>query len=329
MCRWRYVLLSAILHWSPFTWLQLPRREQHVANDRKQTLVQELSSRFGHLRCLPGSQSLFELSGGQTRIYLRYSRVHRKECAFFGLRQIDLNQLDGHNSFVCLFTDDSAGPLFIPHQDFEQVIRQSALAADGQYKVQLVSGRGTRELYIPRVGRFNVDAYGGIETIVERVQPGNVPEFAVLTHPQVQTLLGSIGHLKGFSVYVPLNNIDALDWALVPRFNLIERLPNELIHRCPFAGEVDVMWLDYSRGAVSAAFEVEHSTPVYSGLLRFNDMLLTSIGSPRFFIVANESRRDLFARQLQRPTFQRSGLSEIASFLDYSNVFGWHRRLHT
>jgi len=299
-----------------------------VANDRKQILLQELSSRLGHLRRLPGSQSLFELPNGQTRIYLRYSRIHRNECAFFGLRQIDLNQLDGHNSFICFFTDDGAAPLFVPHQDFEQVIRQSALAADGQYKIQLVTGRGTRELYIPRVGRFNVDAYGGMETISERAQADNVPESAHFTHPQVQTLLGGIGCLKGFSIYVPLNNTDTLDWSLVPRFHLVERLPGDLIARCPFAGEVDVMWLDHSHDTVSAAFEVEHSTPVYSGLLRFNDMLLTSAGAPRFFIVANESRRDLFARQLQRPTFQRSGLSEIASFLDYANVFAWYRRLH-
>jgi hypothetical protein len=56
-------------------------------------------------------------------------------------------------------------------------------------------------------------------------------------------------------------------------------------------------------------------------------LLLTSPGAPRFFIVSNESRRDLFSRQLQRPTFQRSGLADITSFLEYSNVYSWYHRI--
>ena len=206
------------------------------------------------------------------------------------------------------------------------MIRQSPLAADGQYKASIIAGGGTRELYISRVGRFNVDGYGGIDSLAPRVVLRSEP-VPSLSHGQVQTLLGAIGHANGFGVYVPPNNAEALDWSLTQRFHLVERLPAGLEDRSAFTGEVDVIWIEHSGIGASALFEVEHSTPVYSGLLRFNDMLLSCTSAPRFFVVSNEGRRDLFSRQVQRPTFQRSGLAEITSFLDYSNVFAWHQRL--
>jgi hypothetical protein len=297
-----------------------------VPNEYKQSLIQQLGGRFGELRRLPGSNSLFTVGQEDARIYLRYSRVHERGTAFFGLRQVDLAQLDGHSSFICFFTDDGSPPLFVPHGDFERVVRQSPLAADGQYKAQVIAEGGTRELYLPRVGRFNIDGYGGIEALAQRMILRSEP-VPPLSHGQVQTLLGAIGHANGFGVYVPPNNVEALDWSLTPRFHLVERLPPELEARSTFTCEVDVIWLQQTGEGVSALFEVEYSTPVYSGLLRFNDLLLTTTTAPRFFVVSNEGRRDLFSRQLQRPTFQRSGLSEIASFLDYSNVFSWHQRL--
>ncbi len=298
-----------------------------MANKIKQSLIQEISARFGEPTRLPGSNSLLLIGRDDARIYLRYSRVHRRGTAFFGLRQVDLAKLDGHNSFICFFTDDGSPPLFVAHADFERVIRQSPLAADGQYKAQIVIESGTCELYLPRVGRFNIEGYRGFETLSQRVDLRSEPA-PPLSHSQVQTLLGAIGHANGFSVYVPPNNAEGLDWSLTRRFHLVERLPPDLDARSAFTSEVDVIWLQQTGDGISALFEVEHSTPVYSGLLRFNDLLLTSVESPRFFVVSNEGRRDLFSRQIQRPTFQRSGLSELTSFLDYSNVFSWHRRLH-
>jgi hypothetical protein len=189
------------------------------------------------------------------------------------------------------------------------VIRRSPLAADGQYKAQIVVGGGTRELYLPRVGRFNLDGYDGIEDLAQQLTLRH-ESAPPLSHGQVQTLLGAIGHFSGFSIYVPPNNAAALDWSLTPRFHLVERLPTALADRCAFACEVDVIWFQQSGDGISAVFEVE-----------------TSSGTPRFFIVSNDGRRDLFSRQVQRPTFQRSGLAELTSFLEYRNVFAWHRRL--
>ncbi len=88
------------------------------------------------------------------------------------------------------------------------------------------------------------------------------------------------------------------------------------------------MWVAAGRDKVEALFEVEHSTSVYSGLLRFNDILLTEPKVTRFSIVSDDLRRSLFSRQLSRPTFRKSGLAELCSFLEYRNVFEWHLRLY-
>lgn len=298
-----------------------------MPNEYKQSLLRKLEERFGPLRRLAGSNSLFVVGQNDARVYLRYSKIHDQGKAFFGLRSIDLAQLDGQNSFICFFNDDDdSPPLFVPHSDFERVIRQSPLASDGQYKAQIVYEGGTRELYLPRVGRFNLDGYGGIDAFEQRI-PLSEHTTPLLSHSQVQTLLGAIGHRNGFDVYVPPNNVGVLDWSLTLPFHIVEHLPSFIPSPAVFTCEIDVIWLDQSNNSISALFEVEHSTPVYSGLLRFNDLLLTSQGTSRYFVVSNEGRRELFSRQLQRPTFQRSGLSEVASFLDYSNVFAWHRRL--
>jgi type II restriction enzyme len=91
--------------------------------------------------------------------------------------------------------------------------------------------------------------------------------------------------------------------------------------------EIDVVWVKQGGNTIEGLFEVEHSTSIYSGLLRFNDLLLTNPKLAHFSIVSDDSRRSVFARQLHRPTFQRSGLSELTSFLDYRNVYDWHSRL--
>ena len=67
---------------------------------------------------------------------------------------------------------------------------------------------------------------------------------------------------------------------------------------------------------------------MYSGLLRLNDVhLVAPTIRAKFSIVANETRRSLFVRQINRPTFQTSGLSDLCSFLEYSNVFTWYKRV--
>jgi type II restriction enzyme len=147
-----------------------------------------------------------------------------------------------------------------------------------------------------------------------------------LSHAQVQTLLASIGHAKGYDVFVPPRDLILLDWDLARRFTLRRDVPQGFGEAERVLREIDVIWIAPGMNNIQGLFEVEHSTTIYSGLLRFNDVLLTSPRLSRFVIVSNDSRRGVYARQVFRPTFRRSGLAELASFLDYVNVFDWHRR---
>lgn len=301
---------------------------RNVPNLYKIGMLESLRERFGELHKLTGSESLYAIGKDSARIYIRYSKVHPGGRTFFGLREADLRQLEGHNSFLCFLVDDAA-PLFLPYEEFEEVFRNAETANDGQYKVQLYQGGSGVELYVARQGRFNVEGYIGLEPIARSLDDPLAREARALTHAQVQTLLAGIGRLKNYGVYVPERDVGCLDWTLTERFGLRRTPPSGFERIRGILSEIDVVWVASGGEAVEGLFEVEHSTTVYSGLLRFNDMLLTDSKLSRFSIVSNESRRALFSRQIFRPTFQKSGLADRTSFLEYSNVLEWHRRLIT
>src|SRR3990167_5268380 len=110
-----------------------------MPNVRKAEILETLRQRFGKLHKIKGSESLFELGEGAARIYFRYSKLHPRRRTFFGLREVDLRQLEGHNGFLCFLLDDGSPPLFVPYGDFEEVFRNAQAASDGQYKAQVVS----------------------------------------------------------------------------------------------------------------------------------------------------------------------------------------------
>jgi len=86
---------------------------------------------------------------------------------------------------------------------------------------------------------------------------------------------------------------------------------------------IDVLWL---RGnSVLAAFEIEHTTSIYSGLLRMSDLLsLQPNINIDLYIVAPASRRAQVARQLNRPTFDRlpRPLNQVCKLISYDGLEG-------
>jgi hypothetical protein len=296
-----------------------------VANPYKSQVIESLRQRFGQIRKIKGSESLFVVGNEAARIYFRYSKVYPGGRTFFGLREVDLRQLEGHNAYLCFLVDDGSLPLFIPYADFEEVFHNAETAKDGQYKVQLYK-EDALELYVARQGRFNVEGYVGLQTLEGNMDAGRLLKARGLSHSQVQTLLAGIGHFKGYDVRVPDSDVGRLDWSLTTRFPLRPTVPAGFERVRAILAEIDVLWVASGRDTVEGLYEIEHSTPVYSGLLRFNDILLTDPKVSRFSIVSNDTRRDLFSRQLFRPTFKKSGLAELCSFLEYANVFEWHQR---
>ena len=300
-----------------------------MANGTKKTFLNELEKRYSTLRKLDRSQSLYEIGDGAVRVYIRYSRVHNRNRTFYGLREEDLQKLEGHPSLVCYLWDGQDEPLLVPFSEYEDVFQSTSPAGDGQYKAQIFLRDDGTELYIARAGRFNVEGYFGwdkLEALIYSASLGAVPEFS---HSQMQTFLGAIGTTKGYDVWIPPSDRGRLDWSITTKpFECRGLLPYGFEEVKDILQEVDVIWIQRGSSELRALFEIEHSTPIYSGLLRLNDIHLVAPSlRPGFSIVANDARRSLFVRQLNRPTFKMSGLSELCTFHEYSDVFRWFNRV--
>ncbi|MCX6024454.1 MAG: hypothetical protein NTZ05_22535, partial [Chloroflexi bacterium] len=265
-----------------------------MPNPTKPAFLAELTRRYGALHKLNKSLSLFEIGHGAARIYIRYSKVHNRKDTFYGLRKEDLQQLEGFASYMCFLWDDQDSPLILPFSDYEEVFQSIVPASDGQYKAQVYLQDGT-EFYLARAGRFNVEGYMGWGMLDDTINAAGSTAKPLLSHSQVQTLLGSIGTTKGYDIWVPVNDRGRLDWAITKPYECRNVLPYGFDSVKSILQEIDVIWFKRGSSEPQALFEVEHSTTIYSGLLRFNDIHLTVPNlHPRYSIVADDVRRVLF-----------------------------------
>src|SRR5574341_1820876 len=108
-----------------------------MPNPTKQKILGDLAGRSGKLQRLGDSRSLYEVNDGLARIYVRYSKVHDRGQTFYGLRDQDLRELEGRNSFICFIWDDCIEPVLVPFAEYEDVFHDLTPAGDGQYKAQL------------------------------------------------------------------------------------------------------------------------------------------------------------------------------------------------
>jgi hypothetical protein len=288
-----------------------------------QDTIGKIKKDFGSLRKIGDGDSLYEIPSTGVLIYFRYSSLHAKRSyttAFYGLRKQDISLLQGKQSFICFVWNENNSPILLPFNLFESYITQLPPSLDGQYKVQLYFKNTGTEFYIARVGKFNVDAYYGLKALYGY---SNIDlQLPDLSHSMVQSLLGSIGWKKGYKIWYPPSDREAIRNSIATEINLLSTLPHFESEINGILSEVDVIWFDINKPV--SFFEVEHSTPVYSGLLRFNDILLSVSGVDNFNIVANEDREGKFGREVNRPTFKSSKLSEKVAFLNYRNVYQWY-----
>jgi len=301
-----------------------------MASPIRKEFLSSLESEFGQLCRLGTSTSLFTIRD-KVRVYVRYSKVHQRGSTFFGLRQADITLLEGFPSFIAFLWDGQKEPLLIPYEQFAAVFESVEPASDGQYKVHVYVSKEGTDLHIVRAGRFGVDSHYGLKELRAVFLEGHdalLPPID-LTHYQVQTIVGAIGKLTGHAVYIPLSDRPLLDWNIADRFELLHDIPSTGRYKSTSSlSFIDVLWVHPTRNLLAAAFEVEHSTPIYSGLLRFNDVHI-DFKLPRAGIVAQAEREEAFLRQVNRRTFHVSGLNEVCLFYSYSDVYRWYQRLRS
>jgi type II restriction enzyme len=130
------------------------------------------------------------------------------------------------------------------------------------------------------------------------------------THVEVQGWLRDLGRALGFDVWVASNDRSRACGDGKLGEGCLEVLPAALAGAtgADFIPLIDVLWLERASGRVEAAFEVEHTTTIQTGIMRMLDLAETQAGGlSGLFLVAPDEREDEVRRQLQRPAFRRIG----------------------
>ncbi|GEO19071.1 hypothetical protein MAE02_67670 [Microvirga aerophila] len=142
---------------------------------------------------------------------------------------------------------------------------------------------------------------------------------------KVQAAIARIGAEMGFRVWIPKGDRQKVQ-DLLPegvRAALLDVLPlNYDDTTLRTVEQIDIIWL--KNRSMARAFELEHTTAIYSGLLRMADLLaLQPNMNIRLHIVAPEEKREKVLREIKRPVFSllESGpLYENCSYLSYGSI---------
>ncbi len=140
-------------------------------------------------------------------------------------------------------------------------------------------------------------------------------------HDEMQWRLIRLGHLAKCDVWVPRNDQSkqyeghTFRDLVLPEFHQTLDVPRSIEN-------IDVVW-KFGPYSIKSAFEIEHSTSIYSGILRLSDLRAEAPNSNYpLFIVASDDRKRRVFEELKRPTF--SGpclrLNEVIRFLGYEKL---------
>lgn len=148
----------------------------------------------------------------------------------------------------------------------------------------------------------------------------------------IQALLAIIGTKMGFKIWIPRNDRSGVfkEWDDGTR-SVLDTLPlNYDETTIKTIEQIDILWL--SGRSIARAFEVEHTTSIYSGILRMADLLaLQPNMNIKLHIVAPSSRREKVFQELLRPVFSlidQAPLSERCTFISYDSVEELARQRH-
>jgi hypothetical protein len=146
----------------------------------------------------------------------------------------------------------------------------------------------------------------------------SLDEAEVSQHVEMQWKLINLGKKTGSKVWVPKNDqkkiVDAYGYS-----DFEKEFSDGIDLQAKYVENIDVIWKEEFR--IDAAFEIEHSTGIYSGLLRFSDLKIVAPNSTYpLFIVAPISQRNRLKEQSNRPTFKKMDFIQNVKYLSYEAV---------
>ena len=155
--------------------------------------------------------------------------------------------------------------------------------------------------------------------------PTEIAEFKETSaHTEIQWLLLKLGNEMGLDVWVARNDRNKSNQGV--SLNSFSRLKTNLPHQFDEATNrtielIDVLWL--KGNSIQAAFEIESTTSIYSGLLRMSDLITMqpNLNIP-LYIVAPIERRDKVVSEINRPTFAKLSppMAEVCRFISFEEL---------
>lgn len=146
----------------------------------------------------------------------------------------------------------------------------------------------------------------------------------VRKHTEIQYILLNLGSDMGFNVWVARNDKsrEYLGKKFYESFKLKDNLPLQFDDATMRTIElIDVLWLHHN--AIVAAFEIESTTSIYSGLLRMSDLISMqpNINIPLYLVAPDERRKKVF-EEINRPTFSRLNppLAEVCRYISFDTL---------
>lgn len=144
------------------------------------------------------------------------------------------------------------------------------------------------------------------------------------THSEIQAWLRDIGLALGYNIWIASNDRGRLHDGVRLGEGCLESLPTSISTStgADAIRLIDVLWLEQGGDRVAAAFEVEHSTSIYSGIVRMLDLALSGSdlhATAGLFLVAPDARESEVRAQIARPAFNRIADLEIA-YLPYGEL---------
>lgn len=161
-------------------------------------------------------------------------------------------------------------------------------------------------------------------TIAKSGAAATEDKAATTRHTEIQHMLLSLGSDMAYDVWVARND-RSKRWngqMLGEMPAMLNELPTQFNEATNRTIElIDVLWL---RGnSIVAAFEVECTTAIYSGLLRMSDLLALQPNLEiNLFLVAPDERRDKVEQEILRPTFslREKPLVKTCGFIGFSTL---------
>jgi len=137
----------------------------------------------------------------------------------------------------------------------------------------------------------------------------------------MQAAIAKLGEEMGFRIWLPKNDRSAVCANWKPQAGtLIDVLPLNYDHvTIATIEQIDVLWL--KGRSIRRAFEVEHTTSIYSGIVRMLDLALGPCGHmlKGMFLVAPDDREAQIRAQLARPAFASVAAMDVR-YLSYSEL---------